>query len=155
MAAKIAPIGERKKIALIAHDNKKADLLDWVKFNRGTLLRHELFATGTTGQVLDEELCSRITILQSGPLGGDQQIGARIAESIIDFLIFFWDPLESMPHDPDVKALLRLATVWNIPIALNRASADFLISSPLMAEEYPRRLPDYEAYKQRLKKQPT
>ncbi len=155
MTAKIAPIGERKKIALIAHDNKKADLLDWVKFNRGTLLKHELFATGTTGQILEKELCSRITILQSGPLGGDQQIGARIAESIIDFLIFFWDPLESMPHDPDVKALLRLATVWNIPIALNRASADFLISSPLMAEEYPRRLPDYEAYKQRLKKQPT
>ncbi len=155
MAAKIAPISERKKIALIAHDNKKADLLDWVKFNRGTLLKHELFATGTTGQILEKELCSRITILQSGPLGGDQQIGARIAESIIDFLIFFWDPLESMPHDPDVKALLRLATVWNIPIALNRASADFLISSPLMAEEYPRRLPDYEAYKQRLKKQPT
>ncbi len=151
MNTKIALIGERKKIALIAHDNKKADLLDWVKFNRGTLLKHELYATGTTGKILEKELCSKITILQSGPLGGDQQIGARIAEGIIDFLIFFWDPLESMPHDPDVKALLRLATVWNIPIALNRASADFLISSPLMAEEYPRRLPDYEAYNQRFK----
>jgi methylglyoxal synthase len=155
MAVKIASIGERKKIALIAHDNKKADLLDWVKFNRNTLLKHELYATGTTGRVLEKELNSKITKLQSGPLGGDQQIGARIAEGIIDFLIFFWDPLESMPHDPDVKALLRLATVWNIPIALNRASADFLISSPLMAEEYPRRLPDYEAYKQRYKDCPT
>jgi len=150
MTGIVAPMDERKKIALIAHDNKKADLLDWVKFNKGTLLKHELYATGTTGKILEKELCSKITILQSGPLGGDQQIGARISEGAIDFLIFFWDPLESMPHDPDVKALLRLATVWNIPIALDRASADFLISSPLMNREYQRMLPNYEDYRQRF-----
>jgi methylglyoxal synthase len=150
----IAPIGERKKIALIAHDNKKADLLEWVKFNRGTLLKHELYATGTTGKIVEKELGSKITILQSGPLGGDQQIGARIAEGTIDFLIFFWDPLESLSHDPDIKALLRLAVVWNIPVACNRTSADFLISSPLMSEEYPRILPDYDNYRQRFEKKP-
>jgi methylglyoxal synthase len=151
----IAPIGERKKIALIAHDNKKADLLEWVKFNRGTLLKHELYATGTTGKIVEKELGSKITILQSGPLGGDQQIGARIAEGTIDFLIFFWDPLEPLPHDPDIRALLRLAVVWNIPVACNRTSADFLISSPLMGEEYPRILPDYDSYRQRLEKKPS
>lgn len=150
----LAPIGERKKIALIAHDNKKADLLEWVKFNRGTLLKHELYATGTTGKIVEKELGSKITILQSGPLGGDQQIGARIAEGTIDFLIFFWDPLEPLPHDPDIRALLRLAVVWNIPVACNRASADFLISSPLMGEEYPRLLPDYDSYRQRFEKKP-
>jgi methylglyoxal synthase len=148
----IAPIGEKKKIALIAHDNKKADLLEWVKFNRGTLLKHELYATGTTGKIVEKELSSKIIILQSGPLGGDQQIGARIAEGTIDFLIFFWDPLEPLPHDPDIRALLRLAVVWNIPVACNRTSADFLISSPLMGEEYPRILPNYESYKQRFEK---
>jgi methylglyoxal synthase len=153
MTGKIAPLGKRKNIALIAHDNKKADLLDWVKQNRETLLNHELYATGTTGSILSQELCPHITVLQSGPLGGDLQIGARIAEGAIDFLIFFWDPLESQPHDPDVKALLRLAAVWNIPVACNRATADFLITSPFMARQYPRILPDYEAYKQRLKKQ--
>jgi methylglyoxal synthase len=147
----IATIGERKRIALIAHDNKKADLLEWVKYNRGTLLKHELWATGTTGTIIAKELNLKINVMQSGPLGGDQQIGSRIAEGTVDFLIFFWDPLESLPHDPDVKALLRMAAVWNIPVAVNRASADFLISSPLMAEEYPRMLPDYEAYKNRLK----
>jgi methylglyoxal synthase len=147
----VAPIGERKKIALIAHDNKKADLLEWVKYNRGTLLKHELYATGTTGKILEKELCSRVNIMQSGPLGGDQQIGARIAEGAIDFLIFFMDPLESQPHDPDVKALLRLAAVWNIPVAVNRTSADFLISSPLMNQEYPRILPDYDVYRNRFK----
>jgi methylglyoxal synthase len=151
----VAPIGERKKIALIAHDNKKADLLEWVKFNRGTLLKHELYATGTTGKIVEKELGSKITILQSGPLGGDQQIGARIAEGTIDFLIFFWDPLEPLPHDPDIRALLRLAVVWNIPVACNRTSADFLISSPLMGEEYPRILPDYDSYRQRLEKKPS
>lgn len=146
-----ATIGERKKIALIAHDNKKSDLLDWVKFNRGTLLKHELFATGTTGKLLEKELGCEITIFESGPLGGDQQIGSRIAEGCIDFLIFFWDPLEPLPHDPDIKALLRVAAVWNIPVACNRTSADFLISSPLMGKEYQRMLPDYEAYRQRFK----
>ena len=151
MANKTALMGQRKKIALIAHDHKKPDLIDWVRFNRGTLLKYELYATGTTGKVLEKELHLRITIFESGPLGGAQQIGSRIAEGCIDFLIFFWDPLAPLPHDPDVKALLRVAVVWNIPIACNRASADFLISSPLMNEEYPRILTDYENYKQRLK----
>jgi methylglyoxal synthase len=151
MSNRTAIIGQRKKIALIAHDHKKPDLLEWVKFNKGTLLQHELFATGTTGKLLEQELGAKITIFESGPLGGDQQIGARIAEGCIDFLIFFWDPLESLSHDPDVKALLRMSVVWNIPTACNRASADFLISSPLMRQEYPRTLSDYENYRQRLK----
>src|SRR4030065_2787210 len=151
MSNRIAVIGQRKKIALIAHDHKKSDLLEWVRFNKGTLLQHELFATGTTGKVLEKELGSKITIFESGPLGGDQQIGARIAEGCIDFLIFFWDPLEPMSHDPDVKALLRAAVVWNIPIACNRASADFLISSSLMCQEYPRLLPAYESHRPRAK----
>jgi methylglyoxal synthase len=153
MPNKIAIIGQKKKIALIAHDNKKVDLLEWVKFNKGTLLQHELFATGTTGKIIEQEMGSKITIFESGPLGGDQQIGARIAEGGIDFLIFFWDPLESLSHDPDVKALLRMAVVWNIPTACNRASADFMISSSLMSQEYPRLLPDYESYRQRIKNQ--
>ena len=153
MANKIGLLNQRKKIALIAHDHKKPDLLEWVRFNKGTLLKHELFATGTTGKVLEEELGIKVTIFESGPLGGDQQIGSRIAEGCIDFLIFFWDPLEPMSHDPDVKALLRVAVVWNIPIACNRSSADFMISSSLMSQEYPRILPDYESYRQRLKNQ--
>jgi methylglyoxal synthase len=153
MPNQTAVIEQRKKIALIAHDNKKADLLEWVKFNKGTLLQHELYATGTTGRVIEKELGSKITIFESGPLGGDQQIGARIAEGSIDFLIFFWDPLAQLPHDPDVKALLRIAVVWNIPIACNRASADFVISSTLMCQEYQRILPDYESYRQRLENQ--
>jgi methylglyoxal synthase len=144
-------ICQKKKIALIAHDNKKADLLDWVRFNKGTLLMHELFATGTTGRLLEKELGCRITIFESGPLGGDQQIGSRIAEGAIDFLIFFWDPLEPLPHDPDIRALLRVAAVWNIPVACDRTSADFMISSSLMSKEYTRILPDYEAYRQRFK----
>ena len=151
MAKANAVIGERKKIALIAHDNKKADLLDWVIFNKQTLLKHELFATGTTGKVLEKELGCQITVFESGPLGGDQQIGSRIAEGSIDFLIFFWDPLEPLPHDPDIKALLRVAAVWNIPVACDRTSADFMISSPLMAKEYVRMLPDYELYRQRFR----
>jgi methylglyoxal synthase len=145
------PIGRKKKIALVAHDNKKRDLLDWAKFNRDLLAEHEVYATGTTGSVLEQELDFAITKLQSGPLGGDQQIGAKIAEGALDFLIFFWDPLEPAPHDPDVKALLRIAVVWNIPIACNRASADFMISSPLMAGEYERVVPDYDQYRERMK----
>ena len=121
-----------KKIALVAHDNKKRDLVEWAKYNRDLLAHHKVYATGTTGGILERELGFGVTKLQSGPLGGDQQIGARIADGEINFLIFFWDPLEPMPHDPDVKALLRMAVVWNIPIACNRASADFMISSPLM-----------------------
>jgi methylglyoxal synthase len=143
-------IGERKRIALIAHDRKKQDLVEWARFNRDRLQQHQVYATGTTGKVLEEELGVEITRLQSGPLGGDQQIGAKIAEGEIDFVIFFWDPLEAQPHDVDVKALLRLAVVWNIPIACNRASADFMFSSQLMGEEYLRLLPDYEAYIQRV-----
>jgi methylglyoxal synthase len=138
-----------KKIALVAHDNKKRDLVEWAKFNRELLAHHKIYATGTTGELLEQELGFRITKLQSGPLGGDQQIGAKIADSEIDFLIFFWDPLEPQPHDPDVKALLRMAVVWNIPIACNRASADFMISSPLMDGDYDRLVPDYDTYRNR------
>jgi methylglyoxal synthase len=138
-----------KKIALVAHDNKKRDLLEWAKFNRNLLAHHDVYATGTTGVTLERELGFHINRLQSGPLGGDQQIGAKIVGNEIDFLIFLWDPLEPMPHDPDVKALLRIAVVWNTPIACNRASADFMISSPLMDGEYDRLVPDYEEYRAR------
>jgi methylglyoxal synthase len=138
-----------KKIALIAHDHKKRDLVEWAKFNRDLLAHHKVYATGTTGLLLERELGFDITKLQSGPLGGDQQIGAKIADGEIDFVIFFSDPLESLSHDPDIKALLRLAVVWNIPIACNRASADFMISSPLMEGEYDRLVPDYETYRTR------
>jgi methylglyoxal synthase len=140
----------RKKIALIAHDNKKLDLFEWARFNRDLLAQHDLFATGTTGAVLAKELKLKIEKLESGPLGGDQQIGAKISKGEVDFVIFFWDPLEPQPHDTDVKALLRIAVVWNIPVACNRASADFIISSPLMAGAYERIIPDYNEYRARL-----
>jgi methylglyoxal synthase len=143
------PMMRDKKIALVAHDNKKWDLVQWAKFNRDLLAHHQVYATGTTGRILEEELHFPIIKLQSGPLGGDQQIGAKIALSEIDFLIFFWDALEPQPHDPDVKALLRMAVVWNIPIACNRATADFMISSPLMDGAYDRLVPDYETYRHR------
>uniref|UniRef100_A0A7C3RLA5 Methylglyoxal synthase n=1 Tax=Dictyoglomus thermophilum TaxID=14 RepID=A0A7C3RLA5_DICTH len=146
MNYKEIPIGIQKRIALIAHDNKKQELLEWARFNQGTLSKHILYATGTTGEILEKELGLKIIRFFSGPLGGDQQIGAKIAEGEIDFLIFFWDPLEPLPHDPDVKALLRIAVVWNIPIASNRSTADFLISSPLMDREYKRLVPDYTHY---------
>jgi len=142
-------MGYDKKIALVAHDNKKKDLLEWAKFNHELLAHHTLYATGTTGTTLESELGLEINKLQSGPLGGDQQIGAKIVANEVDFLIFFWDPLEPLPHDPDVKALLRMAVVWNIPIACNRASADFMISSPLMDGAYDRLLPDYDEYRTR------
>ncbi len=142
-------MAKRKRIALVAHDNKKGDLLEWARFNRDLLAEHEIYSTGTTGRILAEELNLSIVRLRSGPLGGDQQIGAKIAEQEIDFLIFFWDPLDAHPHDTDVKALLRIAVVWNVPIACNRASADFMFSSPLMSGEYPRLIPSYEAYAKR------
>lgn len=135
---------EKKRIALVAHDNMKRDLLEWAMFNKSVLSRHELFATGTTGGLLSEALSLRIHRFKSGPLGGDQQIGAKIAEGEIDLVFFFWDPLEPHPHDVDVKALLRIAVVYNTPIACNRASADFIISSPLMNETYDRIAVDYE-----------
>jgi methylglyoxal synthase len=135
---------QRKRIALIAHDNRKNDLLEWARYNRGTLDRHELFATGTTGKLLEAELGQPVNLYLSGPLGGDQQVGAGIAEGRIDFVIFFWDPLEPHPHDVDVKALLRIAVVYNVPIACNRATADFMLSSPIMEEEYERMLPSFE-----------
>ena len=150
MVYKTIAMGSRKKIALVAHDNKKQDMFDWAKFNRDLLAHHDLYATGTTGAVLEAELDLAITRLESGPLGGDQQIGAKISEGAIDFVIFFWDPLEPQPHDPDVKALLRIAVVWNIPVACNRASADFMISSSLMTGEYDRLIPDYAAYRGRM-----
>lgn len=140
-------IHTRKRIALVAHDNKKADLLDWARFNRGTLSRHSLIGTGTTGGLIENELDVPVKKYKSGPLGGDQQVGAGISDGDIDLLIFFWDPLEPQPHDPDIKALLRLAVLYNIPTASNRATADFIISSHLMQEEYENTTPDLERYR--------
>jgi methylglyoxal synthase len=136
-------------IALVAHDNMKDDLLEWAKFNREFLASFRLIATGTTGRLLQEQLDLPVERLQSGPLGGDQQLGALLSGGVIDFLVFFWDPLSAQPHDSDVKALLRLAVVWNIPVACNRATADFMFSSPLVVSGYQRRLPDYQSYHNR------
>jgi len=139
-------LGARKRIALIAHDHKKKDLIEWAIHNKEQLQKHQLFATGTTGKLLEKALDVHVTQFLSGPLGGDQQIGAKIAEGKIDVVVFFWDPMEALPHDPDIKALLRLAVAWNIPTACNRATADFLMTSPLMREEYEVILPDYSKY---------
>ena len=133
----------RQRIALVAHDNKKAELLDWAAFNRGLLSRHDLVATGTTGLLLEGELGLPVTRLLSGPVGGDLQIGAQIAEGSVDLLVFLWDPLEAQPHDPDVKAILRVAAVWNTPVACNRSTADLLISSPLFEQDYQPVRPDF------------
>ncbi len=138
MAEIVKLIPSRKRIALIAHDNCKAEMLEWAAFNRHALAAHELHATGTTGALLAEELGLPVHRFLSGPVGGDQQVGAAIAEGRIDFLVFFWDPLEPQPHDVDVKALLRIAVVCNVPTACNRATADFVLSSPLTSEDYQR-----------------
>jgi methylglyoxal synthase len=126
----------RKRIALVAHDHRKEDLIEWALFNRELLSQHDLYGTGGTGKAIHEAVDLDVKTLFSGPLGGDQQIGALIVENMMDFLIFFWDPLEPQPHDPDVKALLRIAVLYNVPTACNRATADFIITSPLMAEAY-------------------
>ena len=135
---------ERRRVALVAHDNKKLDLLDWVDYNRRTLEGHDLVATGSTGKLIEARTGLKTTRLLSGPLGGDQQLGARIAEGGVDVLVFFWDPLEPQPHDPDVKALLRIAAVWNVAVACNRSTADYIISSPLFTNRYTAALPNFE-----------
>lgn len=137
------------RTAIVAHDHRKKDLLDWVGHNRDVLARRELVATGTTGALIRDQLGLDVRCLLSGPLGGDQQIGALIADQGVDLLIFFWDPLEPQPHDPDVKALLRLAVAWNIPVACNRSTADFVLTSSLMDEAYERRAPDFVTYRER------
>jgi methylglyoxal synthase len=142
-------LGKRKRIALVAHDNKKKDLIEWAEHNKIELARHELIATGTTGKLLEEHLDRPVKKLLSGPLGGDQQIGAMIAEGGIDMLIFFWDPMEAQPHDSDVKALLRVGVAWNILLACDRSTADFMLTSPLIQEEYEIEIPDYSGYLKR------
>ena len=142
-AALEALVGDPKRIALVAHDNMKSEMLEWAKAHHDVLSQHILLGTGTTGRLVAEQTGLDVERLRSGPLGGDQQLGARIADREIDILLFFWDPLDPQPHDPDIKALLRIAVVWNIPVACNRASADFLMSSPLVNEIYQRRVPNY------------
>lgn len=139
----------RKRIALVAHDNKKKDLIEWAEFNKVVLAKHELIATGTTGKLIEEQLDRPVKKLLSGPLGGDQQIGAMIASGEIDVLIFFWDPMEAQPHDSDVKALLRIAIAWNCIMACDRSTADFVLTSPMMATEYSASIPDYSTYLKR------
>jgi methylglyoxal synthase len=145
----VRTLSKSKRIALVAHDNKKKDLVDWCVYNKRVLADHKLIATGTTGKLLSEKLDTKVRRLLSGPLGGDQQIGSMIAEGKIDILIFFWDPMEAQPHDPDIKALLRLAVTWNIPFACDRATADFLLTSPLMHDDYECMIPDYDQYLKR------
>jgi methylglyoxal synthase len=139
----------RKRIALVAHDNKKKDLIEWAEFNKVVLAKHELIATGTTGKLLEDQLDRPVKVLLSGPLGGDQQIGSMIATGEIDILIFFWDPMEAQPHDSDVKALLRIAMAWNCIMACDRSTADFVLTSPMMQTEYTLSIPDYSTYLKR------
>ena len=147
--SEVRKLGPIKRIALVAHDRKKKDLIEWAEHNREVLALHKLYATGTTGKLLQDKLDLRVESFFSGPLGGDQQIGAMIAEGRLDFIVFFWDPMEAQPHDSDVKALLRLAVAWNILIACNRTTADFLLTSVLMQEEYLIQVPDYSHYLKR------
>ena len=139
----------KKRIALVAHDNKKRELFEWIDWNKELLQNHKLFATGTTGRSIIEKFGLEVDCMESGPLGGDLEIGALIANKVIDILIFFWDPLTIQPHDTDVKALLRISAVWNIPVACNRSSADFIISSKLMDQEYNKIIIDYKNYRER------
>ena len=151
MQTPIRKMGATKRIALVAHDNKKSEIIEWAIYNKTALSKHQLFGTGTTGSLIQDALGQKVTKFLSGPLGGDQQIGARIAQGEIDVLIFFWDPMEAQPHDPDIKALLRLAVAWNIPFACDRATADFLLTSPLMYDDYEVIVPDYSLYNNRLR----
>ena len=145
----VRKLNERKRIAMVAHDNKKKDLIEWAEFNKVVLARHELIATGTTGKLLEQSLDRPVKSLLSGPLGGDQQIGALIAGGDIDILVFFFDPMEAQPHDSDVKALLRVAIAWNCIVACDSSTADFIVTSPLMLKEYDVKVPDYTTYLQR------
>lgn len=146
MEYKTVTLPANKNIALVAHDNRKQDLLNWCEKHREMLSVHKLYATGTTGAIIEKHTGLPIVKLTSGPLGGDQQVGSLITEGEVDFLIFFWDPFEPLPHDPDVKALLRIAAVWNIPVACNQVSADFMVASPLFGGEVERSIPDYARY---------
>jgi methylglyoxal synthase len=145
----IRTLQERKRIALVAHDAKKKELIDWAVEHKVILARHELVATGTTGKLLEDQLDRPVRKMLSGPLGGDQQIGSMIATGDIDIMIFFWDPMEAQPHDSDVKALLRVAIAWNCLVACDKSTADFILTSPLMLQEYDVQIPDYSGYLQR------
>jgi methylglyoxal synthase len=144
--ARTKTLSAKKTVAMVAHDHKKTDLIDWAVYNKSALAVHNLVATGTTGRMLEEELGRPVKKMLSGPLGGDQQIGSMIANGDIDVMIFFWDPMEAQPHDSDVKALLRLCVAWNIPMACDRATADFIMTSPFMHTEYESTIPDYSGY---------
>jgi methylglyoxal synthase len=150
MQTPVRKMSGSKRIALVAHDNKKNELIEWAVYNKTALAQHQLSGTGPTGTLLEQALGQPVIKFLTGPLGGDQQIGARIAEGKIDVLIFFWDPMEAQPHDPDIKALLRLAVAWNIPFACDRATADFIFTSPLMHGDYTVVPPDYSLYIDRL-----